>query len=1530
VSLNETKEWQFTMEKNKRWQITLILSVLLLTLYNILPTLFYYSKPLNDPVGQKEAIEIAQLAASRVNHLEVESKQWVYAFCDLLKISPKSVEISTDLPQEIEVKFKTDNDAAIFKKYLPGAGAAIPFYPAKLSLASSSDLQDLKTVVLQRQIPIHFDKDLKGFQYSPLAESGSIAPMNLEIIRDRLLSLSEVIGQESDNAKLLSLVINEKASARSLEYLQILSSNILSYANTLGETSPIAQRFFASFTQGRFENRSLAIDTLASKFDQLKEQIKMEKVALIDEEKALAKEGGFLESSKKQQLEFLEERELDLLRTTAILRKHAKVFASGSAPTSLETVTEMIKSATEAATSTSTQSLVIGKNNPLVEKIDIDWSAGKFRLSLHKDVEALIAKVSKSSVTSQKEGVDQLIFNEIARISRESSETLVPSKESFDINFHTLTDTQSILVYDLKDLAQAQVKNIQTFLNSHWNPSSRELGKDNFPIVDQATYELLSPVEKKFCLLVSSPLLEKKESDIGFKNSSIYIVAKGLGQMIAKYSKEQQSEASILFFEELQKLGSELQALGFVAYPGTTYPLAEKYANDYIFEAENYYRPILMATKEKFSVHGTNRFAVLEFSNQKQRILALNAIETSDQENLLKWRDEYQASLIDPALAAKFEVPAPTQNPLWANIKLSTRKYFRGDERKILNWGLDLSGGKTVQIELRDQKGKVVTNEDDLNQGMNELYNRVNKMGLSEVAIRKEGYNITLDFPGSQTLSAKELIKASTMSFHIVNEKFSPSNPLLKDATARFLQEVWNEAVVTGKKDIESINIIAFNHLYGGAADQDSVSPRSEAARALLKAGLSLVAPGQNDRSAAFNDTVSKIAIMRGDSYQDWHYQANPLMVVFNNYALEGSDLSNIRAGFDPSEGNFLSFEVKGSHTARGGEKVNPSSDLYAWTSVFSKEKISGTPYEAFSQGQGWRMAMILNDEVVNAPHLAGALKNSGRITGHFTQREIGKLEADLKAGSLTFTPYILSEKNVSPELGLKERQSGIIATVVALALVIGVMCFYYRFAGVIASIAVLINLLIMWATLQNLGATITLASIAGIILTMGMAVDANVLIFERIREEFALTQRIHTAIQAGYKKAFAAILDSNITTIIAGLVLLNFDSGPVKGFALTLIIGIVSSMFTALFLTRCFFRHWVQNREHTRLNMMNIIKASRFDFLKFAKPALAAVATISLLGGFLLQKERHTIFGMDFTGGFALTIEALPETSDTNYRALVEGALIKAGLSSREFEVRELSPSNHLRIFLAKSLELPGHPFANLVASEDVFHAYAYESNPRIVWVVEALSKGNVTLLESSLPKLDNSWTSVSGQMSSSMQNNAIIGLAIALLCILFYITLRFEFKYAISATLGLAADVIVTLGLVGILHALGVPVQIDLNTIAALLTIIGYSLNDTIIVFDRIREDVKLMRKHSLSEIINHSLNITLSRTTMTSLTTLVVLIALIAFGGETIFGFSLVMAIGVVVGTLSTFFVASFLLLIFQKKEKKDSVSKTILTV
>ncbi len=271
-------------------------------------------------------------------------------------------------------------------------------------------------------------------------------------------------------------------------------------------------------------------------------------------------------------------------------------------------------------------------------------------------------------------------------------------------------------------------------------------------------------------------------------------------------------------------------------------------------------------------------------------------------------------------------------------------------------------------------------------------------------------------------------------------------------------------------------------------------------------------------------------------------------------------------------------------------------------------------------------------------------------------------------------------------------------AFVLAMVTMVG----YYRFGGVIASIAVIFNLLIMWAALQNLGATFTLAGIAGVILAVAMAVDANVLVFERIREEFAVTGRIASAVHAGYRKAFSAIIDSNITTLIAALILMNFDAGPIRGFAVTLIIGIVSSLFTALFATRFFFTWWVQNPKHRELKMSNFIKGANFNFLKFTKPTVIVSAIVILIGSYLLITQRQNILGMDFTGGYALTVDLPASTQKTITALEVEKALTKQGVNSQEFQIRELHPSNNVRIFLSSSLEQQGRPFAGMPVSND------------------------------------------------------------------------------------------------------------------------------------------------------------------------------------------------------------------------------------
>lgn len=1509
------------MEKRKRWQSVLIVLVLILTVHNILPTVCYYSKSLNKPIYEKEATSIASHAMQRVNDLETNSVAWVDSFAKLLDIKDSTSSVDSENPQFININFSKEADANQFKRFLPRAGALIPFVPAQLSLIDHED--DSKQVTIQRNIPIHFDRENIDayFAFSPKKDDqNQVTELYRDIVFDRLLQTGLAVGGASENANYLSAILYQDASGRAEEFVFLLAQNVLSYANAFGEDSPITKRYFATFSQGNFQNKRGEIDRLVSSINSLKDSVRLERIRLQEKETKQRNTGGFLEANEQQTLSFLLTREETLSSAAAVIRRNIAACSAGATPWKYATLQGKIhESYLQMNQASLIQTLNVGPLNPLISMIRIDWRNEKIYLDLHDDILSYQTALDQSGTPSyQKDRLDQFIYNEIARIGRESGESISPSQKDFQIVLNDLTNSKTLLVMKLSALAEKKGEQLLQLIRSQWNPNHPDLKREAFPVWDNVTYESLPASEKRLGLVVYTPATLDKEPIQGFKTNSIYVIAKGVDDILKKFSQNPDSPQSKVFFEDFGRLRTLLQNNGFVGYPGASYPLSNTFAKDYIFEAEDYYQMIIKGTREQFLVHGTKKYATLEFTNVEQRILVINKIETEIHEDLLKWKDDYQAAQISPDSYKKFDVPKPTRNALWSNFNLSAHKYFRGDERKILHWGLDLSGGKTVQIELRDMHNRVVTNDADINEGINELYSRVNKMGVSEVSIRQEGSNITLDFPSAQGLSANDLIKASSMYFHIVNEKFAPSNPTLGEAANQFLQGVWNEAVVTNKKDIENINLIAWKHLYGDVEEPEVVQPISEAAKMLYDNGLRFASPNDTSMTSHFNDSISKLTLFRGENFSEWHNQTHPLLVVMNNYAIDGSNLENVHASYDPSKGNFLGFTVKSSQM-KNGHKITPRNDLYNWTGPFSKENITGTPLEKDSNGHGWRMAVILNDSVISAPTLESPLRDNVMISGQFSQREVNKLESDLKAGSLSFTPHTLSEKNVSSELGIKDRYKGIFATILALVLVIVVMVSYYRFAGVIASIAVLLNLLLMWATLQNIQATMTLAGIAAIVLALGMAVDANVLVFERIREEYAASGKIGMAIRTGYKKAFSAIVDSNLTTIIAALILLHFDSGPIKGFAITLIIGIVSSMFTALFMTRYFFAGWAQKKKNVKLKMSSFIHATKIKFLKHARTSFIATFAVILIGGFVLTMQRNTIMGMDFTGGYALTLEVKPK-QDTNYRLDVTESLESHGLSKQDFQVRTLTLPNHIKLLLSRSMGLSGNPFANMpLQLDDKNTQYEYQINPRIVWVVNALQASGIELTEQSLTQLENQWTSISGQMSDAMRNNALLGLGIALICILIYITIRFEFKYAISATLGLAIDVAFTVAAIAILHAMRVPIQIDLNTIVALMTIIGYSLNDTIIIFDRIREDLKTMRKSSFKDVVECALNITLSRTIMTSGTTLVVLLALVLLGGASIFGLAMVMIIGVVFGTFSSLFIAAPMLHFFHNRER-----------
>ncbi len=1393
------------MDKKRKWQFALILTVILLTIYNILPTLFFYLQPLASPVSKTAAEKYALDIAARVDQLETDSIEWLHSYCDLLGIHPQSIQTAANSPDLLEIKCSKSADIKTLRKFLPRAGLLIPFSPAQLQVVSPSD--DPKEILVQRKIGLRLSPLAKNdalFTYIPKMEDDALSFKYRSLIQDRLRSIADCL--------------TSPVSFSEQKNPLILATSILEIAS-LYETRPhLAGRLAGRFAKTADPQKLLA--EFATARDGLK-----------------AARGKLAEGATEAPL--FEKQELTLASAEAFLKKKAALFSPPSS------TSEFIEDRIELA-----------KSNPFFKDITIDWNKNQAILHLHTDLE--------NGLDSN--DVQQLLMDEAARISGLTNETISPTSNGYVIALQQMEGMTGVLTLNLRTLANRQCETLLQTLRSNWRPTHSDL--TNLPIVTESEYEHLSSMEKSLCLIVST------------RGDSLYVTAKGLSHILKAYEGTKETAEMRLLLEDFQNLAQLLQSRGFTAQAGETT----------VFELRKMHAPLLASTRENFKIFGSNPIALLEFSNQEQRIIALNKIETQMHEDLLKWNDEYKSSQVSMNPTARYDVPKPTRNLFWNNLCLNIKKMWRGDEKKILRWGLDLSGGKSVQIELRDHNNQIVTDEADLKQGINELFTRVNKMGVSDVSIRRIGHHIELDFPGSQALSASELVKASSMFFHVVNEKFSTSNPSLAPTIDRFLQEVWNEATVTRKQDPESVQAIAFRQLY-------SESP-SAAASLLLENGLELSNPTSESGGKSLNDSLSMIAILRESGH------THPLLVTFRNHVLEGSDLIGVRSNYDPSKGNYLSFDVQGS-SARA--------QLFAWTSDFCKERILGTAKEEFSRGNGWRMAVILNGSVISAPTLESPLQGNAQISGSFTQREVTQLASDLKAGSLTFTPKILSEKNISPELGKTDRAKGIFATAAALVLVIISMIAYYRFAGVVASIAVLFNLLILWAVLQNLGASLSLAGIAGIILTVGMAVDANVLVFERMKEEFAISGRISLAIQAGYEKAFSAILDSNVTTIIAALILLNFDAGPIKAFAIAMIIGIASSMFTALFMTRVYFNYWLTNSRHKKLTMANWIRASHFDFLKKAKYAFGIAAVIIAIGGSLLIGKNSTIFGMDFTGGYSLQVEL--EQPDANAPEKLTQYLLSHGATSRDFQIRQQHLSTNCQIMLATAMEREGKPFYGLpLISEN-------GSNPRIDWIAHAFEEAGLPLSSASKLSLEANWTAMSGQMSESMRNNAILGIALAFLGIFIYIAFRFEYKYAIAALLCLLHDVLITLGAVGLLHALKAPVQIDLNTIAAIMTIIGYSLNDTIIVFDRIREDTHLAPNKDMAKIVNHALNATLSRTTITSGTTLLVLVALLIFGGASIFSFALVMTLGVIFGTISSWFIASPLMLFFHRKEEKE---------
>jgi len=536
---------------------------------------------------------------------------------------------------------------------------------------------------------------------------------------------------------------------------------------------------------------------------------------------------------------------------------------------------------------------------------------------------------------------------------------------------------------------------------------------------------------------------------------------------------------------------------------------------------------------------------------------------------------------------------------------------------------------------------------------------------------------------------------------------------------------------------------------------------------------------------------------------------------------------------------------------------------------------------QATQQNVGRLFAIILDNEVISAPQIREPiLGGTGQISGSFTVQSANDLAVLLRAGALPADLTIVEERTVGPSLGQDSIDAGLLAAIVGSILVVVFMVAAYGLLGVVANIALAFNIVLLIAILSVIGATLTLPGIAGIVLTIGMAVDSNVLIYERIREERRSGKSVIQSVETGFKRALATILDSNITTLIAAVVLFFLGSGPVRGFAVTLAIGIVTTVFTAYTLTRWLVAAWVRRQRPKELPkgyVRLVPEVTRIPFMRVRLQAFALSIALCT-GSIALMFTVGPNFGIDFTGGTLMEVRAKSGQADTGD---LRSRLLESGIG--EVQVQSFGSDSDALIRIGME---PGE--AEGAANTLVRTAQAAISDDYDIRRTEV----------------------VGPTVSSELAWAAIIGITVALGAILVYVWIRFEWHFAIGAIIATLNDIILTLGFLVVTQ-----LQFDLSTVAAILTIVGYSLNDTVVIYDRVRENLRKFKKMPLGQLLDLSDNEMLSRTVMTSSTTFLALLALYLLGGEVISSFVAAMLFGIFIGTFSSIFVSAPILIVFR---------------
>ena len=819
--------------------------------------------------------------------------------------------------------------------------------------------------------------------------------------------------------------------------------------------------------------------------------------------------------------------------------------------------------------------------------------------------------------------------------------------------------------------------------------------------------------------------------------------------------------------------------------------------------------------------------------------------------------------------------------------------YVCNPPKEKVRLGLDLNGGTSFTLGVDTEKlaqsiiaaNPAITNQEGAVEAqiaktlegcddriIQVIRRRVDAMGTNEPVIQgMKNHRLLVQLPGADEKTRKEA-KASLQNAAFL--EFRLTHPKNDQLVAKLLSK---EVCPPGYKKSGS-----------GYARLDNWSTLSQQ-------------PGYAAQFSRFETPDARYSFMLEDN-GDGTFSPN-FVARSTEPRVTGEDLVSSQVERDPTSGGLsIGFRL----SAEGGRKFSQLTRNY---------KAHG-PKNPTDKGR--QLAIILDDQLISAPVIQSEIGSQGQITGRFDAKSAKKLSDELNAGALPAPMKILAETTVAPTVGEDAIHAGLVAAAMGFCLVAIFMFIYYWMAGLVADIAlfldiallptalvVVANVLGVFAHDPSMGGggsmqlpVLTMPGIAGLVLSLGMAVDANVLIFERIREEFMAKKAAGEAIKLGYGRAFTAIFDSNLTTIITGVILFVVGTGPVRGFAITLTAGVVISMFTAVVVTRLIFDHCVDPSRMAPFKMMHFFKNPKFDFMKVTKFTVGisfAIIAVSLaIFAVRFLNNKASVLSVDLTGGTSIVYNLKEEAkpSETDIRACLNDFDNAA--------VIQFQSGVGNSTLLVKTGETAETAKGQTLEGKDV-GAYVTK------------------LLQEKFPQAEFKAASVDevgSMVGADLKKSGTLAVLFSLIAILVYVGFRFQFGFGLGALVALAHDALISIGLFSLCGR-----QISLIVITAVLTIIGYSVNDTVVLFDRIREMLRHDKKLSFYDLCNAAVNACLSRTVITSVTTFFAVLALFAFGDGSIFDFALIMLFGVVAGTFSSVFIATPIMFWWYKGKRPD---------